>query len=183
MVQATNDMWLRLLRWCFFGVVISLLPLGYSYENLLLRSQAASVAKIVGNGELLVIVWALCAGALGELFGSSANYKAWKIFAGACTLFILINSALVFAGLTEAKVAGEPIDETRLVWTSFFSLIFRINFLRKLHSAFGDLTNHDCKCGNVSSCGIGIGGSWRRDFGDLRLVPHEALQGHRGQSV
>jgi hypothetical protein len=113
----------RLLRWGFFGVLISLLPLGYSYESLLLKSQAATWSKIVGNGELLVIVWALCAGALGELFGSSSNFRVPKIFSGGFTLLVLIFSALLFADLAEARVAKTTIDEANLVWTSFFLLI------------------------------------------------------------
>jgi hypothetical protein len=57
----------KVLRWFIFGVLISLLPLAYTYENLTIKSQPAEMTKVVGNGELVIIVWALCAGALGEL--------------------------------------------------------------------------------------------------------------------
>jgi hypothetical protein len=66
----------RLVRWGIFGVTVSLLPLVFSYVSLLLKAQAATVAIIVGNGELLVIVWALCAGALARIMQRFDGYGA-----------------------------------------------------------------------------------------------------------
>ena len=58
--------------------MIALLPLLYSYQSLTIRSQTASWDKIIGNGELLVIIWALCAAAIGELVGGSKNFAISK---------------------------------------------------------------------------------------------------------
>jgi hypothetical protein len=114
----------KIARWAFFAVLVSLLPLVYSYENLLVKSQTATLAKVLGNGELLIIVWALCAGAIGELFGGTTNYRVAKIVAGGLTLLVLIFSALLFASVAEARVSGIPLDELNLVATSIRLLIF-----------------------------------------------------------
>lgn len=114
----------KLLRWAVFGVSVPLLPLLCSYVFLFVKAQPVTWSKILGNGELLVIVWALCAGAIGELFGSSANFRHFKIVSGGFTLIILIFAALMFAGVAEAKLAGAGIDEARLVWTSSIVLLF-----------------------------------------------------------
>ena len=114
----------KVLRWGLFSVFVSLLPLLYSYANLHIRSQPASWAKVLGGGELLIIVWVLCAGAVGELFGSSANFKASKIAAGGLTLLVLIFSALLFASVAEAKVSNIKLDDTSLVAMSLWLLGF-----------------------------------------------------------
>jgi hypothetical protein len=122
-----SDSTLKITRWGLCGVGISLLPLFYSYESLVIRSEVATWDKVVGNGELLVIVWALCAGAIGELFGSSANYRASKIIAGAASLIVLILSALLFADIAQARATGTKINETALVsisiWLLFWGLL------------------------------------------------------------
>lgn len=113
---------IKVLRWAIFGVVVSLIPLGYSYTILVIKSQPATWAKILGNGELLIIVWALCAGAIGELFGSGPEYTLPKILSGGFTLIILIFSTLLFASVAEARVSGTTLDEASLLVTSLVLL-------------------------------------------------------------
>jgi hypothetical protein len=113
-------------RWFLFGVLISLVPLFWSYENLIIKAQPATMAKIVGNGELLIIVWALCAGALGELFGSNGDYKNFKIISGGLTLIVLIAAALLFASITEARVEKANVDDGAVVYASVLLFIFSI---------------------------------------------------------
>jgi hypothetical protein len=116
----------KVLRWFIFGVLISLIPLAYTYENLVIKSQPVDMAKVVGNGELLIIVWALCAGALGELFGSSADYKWFKIVSGGFTLIILIMSALLFASIAEARVERAQINDGAVVLNSMMLFAFGV---------------------------------------------------------
>jgi len=117
----------KILRWLVFGAVVSVLPLGYAYGDLLLRLQEASLAKVISNGELLVVVWVLCASALGELFGSGDKYPIPKIIAGGLVLILIIASALFFSSITEARAANISIDEHFVVvgsaWLFFSSLI------------------------------------------------------------
>ena len=113
-------------RWLIFGVLISLVPLFWSYENLIIKAQPASMAKILGNGELLIIVWALCASSLGELFGSDSGYKGFKIVSGGLTLIVPITSALLFASITEARVEGVKVDDGAIVTTSLLLFLFGI---------------------------------------------------------
>ena len=56
----------KFLRWFFFGVLVSLVPLICSYLNLLMKHKATNFESIIGDGGLLLIVSAICAGALGE---------------------------------------------------------------------------------------------------------------------
>jgi hypothetical protein len=116
----------KVLRWFMFGVLISLLPLAYTYENLVIKSQPVDMAKVVGNGELLIIVWALCAGAIGELFGSTADYKWFKIVSGGLTLIVLIMSALLFASIAEARVEHTAVNDVEIVWNSKILFLFGI---------------------------------------------------------
>jgi hypothetical protein len=84
----------RILRWLLFGAVVSVLPLVYTFVDLMMRSETPNLHKIIGNGELLVIVWVLSASAFGELIGSDSDNKVLKIIFGGCTFIIILSAAL-----------------------------------------------------------------------------------------
>jgi hypothetical protein len=117
----------KIARWIVFGALVSVIPLGVSYENLVIKSQSASLDKIMGNGELLIVVWVLCAGALGELLGSGSEFKLLKVLSGGGTLAILIICALMFGSVTEDRAANISINEAELVASSM--KLFAIGFL------------------------------------------------------
>jgi hypothetical protein len=108
----------KILRWLFFGVVVSLLPLGFAYFDLVMKDKPATWVAVLGNGELLVIIWALAAGAIGELFGSKDGQNALKIVSGGLTLIVLISAAHFFATITEARASNANLDDAFIVKAS-----------------------------------------------------------------
>lgn len=104
------------------GAIVSVLPLAYAYGDLMLRQQDATMAKVIGNGELLVVVWVLCASALGELLGSGPKNPLRKILVGGVVLILIIFAALFFSSITEARATKIPIDDRLVViwsWRTF----------------------------------------------------------------
>jgi hypothetical protein len=119
----------KVLRWLFFEVFVSLLPLAASYTNLHLKMEPATLPSVLGNGELLVVCWVLCAGAIGELFGASPRYKRLKAFSGGSALLVLIFSSLIFAEIAERRFSKLPTNENLIVELSllmFFSALYPV---------------------------------------------------------
>jgi hypothetical protein len=109
---------LKVLRWLIFGAVVSLLPLAFAYNDLSYTLQQATLEKIIGNGELLVIVWVLSASAIGELFGSGSKLAILKVIAGGLSLLIILDAGHAFATITQAKAAKIAVDEALVVSSS-----------------------------------------------------------------
>lgn len=116
----------KIIRWAIFGVIVSLIPLWVSYEILVIKLQSPTLGKILGNGELLIIVWVLCAGALGELVGSGPSFRILKLFSGGGTLATLIICALMFASISEERSAHISINTDEIVSKSLLLFCFGI---------------------------------------------------------
>jgi hypothetical protein len=69
----------KIARWIIFGALVSIIPLGVFYEILVIRNQPANLGKIMGNGELLIVTWVLCAGALGELLARAERIRVFAL--------------------------------------------------------------------------------------------------------
>jgi ABC-type tungstate transport system substrate-binding protein len=77
----------KVLRWIIFGAIVSLLPLAVAWVTLALTSAAQppqnpDLASVLGNGELLVVVWVLSASrsancsAAAQIFGIPRSSSA-----------------------------------------------------------------------------------------------------------
>lgn len=115
----------KILRWVIFGAIVSLLPLVFAWVTLALTSQAKppqnpDLGKVLGNGELLVVVWVLSASAIGELFGSGKNFRHAKIITGGFTFIIILVSTALFSWVVEAKSTNQAFNETLLVKYSIY---------------------------------------------------------------
>lgn len=108
----------KVLRWLIFGALVSILPLAYAYVDLRMRSQSISLEKIIGNGELLVIIWVLSASAIGELIGSSGANAMTKIIFGGMTFIVILSSALFFSSIVEAHANKAQVDDHFIVTSS-----------------------------------------------------------------
>lgn len=113
----------NVLRWLIFGAIVSLLPLGFTYLALLIRSQPVQWTSLIGNGELLVITWVLSASAFGELYGSERANKYLKLFFGGITFVIVLFSAMFFASIVEANAANEVLDEHVVIQSSLWVFV------------------------------------------------------------
>src|SRR5262249_21968577 len=116
----------KILRWIIFGAVVSLLPLLFAWVILALTSQGTALQstyleKVIGNGELLVVVWVLSASAIGELFGSGNNLRHAKIITGGLTFIIILASTGLFSWVVEARAANQFVNENLLINLSIYS--------------------------------------------------------------
>jgi hypothetical protein len=103
-------MLVKLLRWLIFGVAIALMPIVFGYVHLSIRGGGAGLTAIVGNGELLIVVAAMCAAAVGELLGSPESLRRSKIAAGGASVILLMLSSLYYADVAAASATGAHID-------------------------------------------------------------------------
>jgi hypothetical protein len=109
----------KLTRWIFFGALVSLLPLAFTYMDLQLRGQTVTLEKLLGNGELLVIVWVLSASAIGELIGAPDAAPMLKIVFGGLTFIVIIMAALFFSSIAELRATNaDKVDNHFIVIAS-----------------------------------------------------------------
>jgi hypothetical protein len=124
-------MGVKLARWIIFGAIVSLLPLVFAWITLVLASQTdpprdPELKQIVGNGELLVIIWVLSATAIGELFGSGGGLQIPKIITGGFTLIVIILAAGLFVWTVDERALNRPVNEALLVRYSIYMFISSI---------------------------------------------------------
>lgn len=120
-----NDIAAKMARWLIFSVIIALVPLVFAFVNAQMKNVQADWTTTLGNGELLIVIAAICAGAVGELFGSSNRFKVSKIVAGGSTVVVLIFSALVFASIEPAgaaTVAQKGVIATASIYLFLFAI-------------------------------------------------------------
>lgn len=104
-------------KWIFFGVIISAVPIIYSCFNaFVLKGVPWDLELVIGNGEVFIMTAALCAGGLGELIESGENQRTWKILSGGACVLLLLVSASSFAGLAE----GSSFDRAAVVVSSLW---------------------------------------------------------------
>ena len=116
---------LKVVRWIIFEVIISVLPLGFAYVDLTMKAKDPTWAGVIGNGELLVIVWAISAGAIGELFGSDGR-PLLKVICGGLTLLVIISATHFFSAITEARASNVKLDDAFVVSASVKLFIFSL---------------------------------------------------------
>jgi hypothetical protein len=102
----------KMMRWLIFGVVVALVPIGYSYLNLILKDKSPTLAGVIGDGGLLLIISAICAGALGEVIGSGADWAFFKIISSGGAIITLLLSSLLFASVFEGRLVSHFDEES-----------------------------------------------------------------------
>ena len=117
----------KLARWVVFGVVFSLAPLIFNYLHLLLKDKEPTIAVIIQDGELFLIISAMCSIALGELIGSGGKFLVAKVIASGVALLLLCVSAFLFVDINDARLALIPYDSGLVSSISLF--IFGMAFV------------------------------------------------------
>jgi hypothetical protein len=120
-----SEMASKLLRWLVFGVIISLLPIAVSFLEFVAKDKTPTMRQVMGDGGLLLIISAVCAGSLGEIIGSGQRALAAKISAGGAVV-VLIISSLLFAAILEGKGAStydESIVASISMWVFALGLL------------------------------------------------------------
>lgn len=90
----------RLLRWLFFSVGVSLIPLIYRTLKSSSTISWTNFEASISRGELSLITTALCAAAIGELMGTSRSFRFPKLICGAACLSVLMLAAFHFGDVS-----------------------------------------------------------------------------------
>lgn len=118
---------LKVVQWLLFSVVVALVPILFGLTVLIFKGEDANLPAVVGRGELLILVSALCAAALGDLILSNGATIWAKLLCGGMNVFVLLMSALMFAAVSGASVSASdinPIAVTNVsLWVFLFSLL------------------------------------------------------------
>jgi hypothetical protein len=95
----------KLLLWLAFSVVFALGPL---FVNFLLVRDKPDFAwvQLFNRGELLLVSAALCADAVGRLFGRNGERSYFVIFCLICAVYLLFTSSVEFGMAAPAIDAG-----------------------------------------------------------------------------
>jgi hypothetical protein len=104
-------------------VVISLTPLLFNVFALVLRNGSWTRVRLeafimsgelIRHGELLLIIAAICAAAVGELLGSGSRNRNAKIVVGGASILILIVASYCFANISAAHLYEGHISLARV---------------------------------------------------------------------
>ncbi len=112
-------MLIKVIRWMLFSVSIALVPLFFNYFSLKLRGFDVDVQQIIQNGELMLIIAAMSAAAIGELVGSSGQARILKVVAGGSSTLLLMLAALYYADVASLRFSGSMPDADSVAMMSF----------------------------------------------------------------
>ena len=105
---------IRFLKWFLFTLVVSLAPIIVSAVALKLVRETASLERLLGNGELLMISCALAATAIGELIASKARLPHGKlILVWLCGIAVFF-STMGYAILIVADAWKKAFDKSMI---------------------------------------------------------------------
>ena len=118
---------LRVGKWIIFSVCVALMPIIFSYVILKMQRQSADSTVLIGRGELLILVSALCAASLGDLLMSKRARPWAKLVCGGSTLLFLVMSSLLYAAIATTPATGDGLDlivvRNVSLWLFILSLI------------------------------------------------------------
>lgn len=84
----------NLFRWFLFRILIGLAPICINALAIALEGRGFSIYALTSRGEPLLIICAICAGALGELLASEKLYPKRRLLAGwGCAATLLMAAA------------------------------------------------------------------------------------------
>ena len=108
----------RILKWFFFTLVVSVLPMVCTSGFIWGWDKTFSLNKLLDTGELLTIVAALAATAMGDvLFAKKKRSKEKIVCAFACCAIVLV--AILWDLLVTLKIhEGRAYNQNYVVWGS-----------------------------------------------------------------
>jgi len=112
-----------LLKWLFFSVALSIVPLLAGAIITATRGGTASIENSLKHGELLIITVSLCATAVGELIGARKKLPIGHTVSGGGALIILLTSAIYFADTSAAISSQAPLDTLQLKTFSIYLFV------------------------------------------------------------
>ncbi|MGO8089060.1 hypothetical protein AB9E29_18200 [Rhizobium leguminosarum] len=111
----------RILRWLFFTILLSLIPILASYIQLSANKAALiSLTSVLRQGDLFLLCSGFCASALGELIG--LERKRWpgaKIMVGGAATLVMLLCVFLYAAIRNSSVT-ESIEFLANISISIF---------------------------------------------------------------
>ena len=102
----------NLLRWFGFRILLGLAPVAGNALRLFFADQQAllDLSHLVGRGELLLLICAICAGSIGELLSAPKNAAELRITAATVCIGVIIAASFGFALIAEKIGASIPFN-------------------------------------------------------------------------
>jgi hypothetical protein len=97
----------KVARWFVFGIIIAVIPLIVNALSLASSMQDPTLVQVIGRGQLLLIISAIAAAAIGELIGSGNHLIVLKIFAGGGCVALLVATTYWYADIN-SKIVLQP---------------------------------------------------------------------------
>lgn len=79
----------RIIKWLLFGVLCSLLPIGFVALDFFTDGTGFNMANLIGKGELLLVSSGIAAAGLGELLTESPKKSVGVMFTGASSIILI----------------------------------------------------------------------------------------------
>jgi hypothetical protein len=128
----------KLLKWLFFSVVISLLPLGLSSAILFLNNLNFTFLNLISRGELQFISTSLLANGFGELLCNEANGKIPRLILGGMSAVLIICSTCWYGSIVLSSVQSVAVSsQVDFVYYSLVTLVSSL-FLSCICVLFGE---------------------------------------------
>src|SRR5205814_8158636 len=92
---------LKLAKWLFFEIAFALLPFFFAWKALMVRGEEFTWAKIVGQGELLLVAVAIVAAGMGDLLaeGIQGRLRSTKFCRVGFSILLMVASANFYGDL------------------------------------------------------------------------------------
>jgi len=113
----------RLTRWFIFSVLVTMVPLGFSFARRATEGQLATLNAVISHGELLLISVATCAVAIGELIASGSRRSVLQVLAAGGCVITLISASLYFAYVSSTTSPNAEVVTRTSVWIFAFGLL------------------------------------------------------------
>jgi hypothetical protein len=130
MLQLTEMAYIKLTRWWIFSVLFALMP--FLFKILIILSLEEHLSKVnsfinfmmflFGQGDLLLISTALCAVAIGEVFGVTTDSITKNVASGGSLILIAVAS-FYYAIIS---VMGEKLSDNAIILTSIGIFILSV---------------------------------------------------------
>jgi hypothetical protein len=122
MVQNIRIMLERILYWLFSSVILSLIPLAFSYLGIYLGGTSPTKNLILSHGELTLISAGIAGAAISEVIGSGKRLRTNKIIAGISCVVALCLASFMFAWVS----SGNSTDPESVSNGSIFIFVFTL---------------------------------------------------------
>ena len=116
----------RILKWLLFGVLCSLLPIGFVAIDFFANGKDFALANLIGNGELLLVTSGIAAAGLGELISESPKKSIGVMLTGASSLILIGVCSYSFSSVVSSQTPDVNNITSGSIWVFFIAVFTTI---------------------------------------------------------